>query len=398
MTAIKREYKDKFTLDGRLRPSGGGVPRGVVTEKKVLAVRDLLEGYNRGDRMATAKLEEALTTSDAIFSAAYLATLNFVDNYDAYDRTWSEIAGVRSVPDFRPATLYSLNRQWTDGNGATQILNSYGAAPVIPEGTPYPYAYISGDVTQGASVTKKGFKTDWTLEARINDGFGALDRLPDEMLVVSTDTEADEVWGALVTQKTAASNFVSTTIPDPLGGANIVVPANAPLSRNAILAGIQQWGLRTVNGRRQQNRGNAFNLVVPIGVGLFAEYILSQVLTGITTGAATTLVGQYDVTRPNPLAGISVIEDEHVTGTQWYLVPKKGSTVRPVLERLTLKGYETPQLFVDNHVGSFVGGATVSPFEGNFDADVITLKLRQFGGGVLWDLGVGVVYSNGTGS
>lgn len=397
MTAKVREYKNPFNLDGRIRESGGGVPRGVVTEKKVQAVRDLIEGYNRGDRMKTATLLEALTTSDAVFNAAYLATLNFVDNYDAYDRTWADIAGTRSVSDFRPATLYSLNRQWTDGNGATQVLNSYGAAPVIPEGTAYPYAYISGDVTQGASVTKKGFKTDWTLEARINDGLGALDRLPEEMLLVASDTEADEVWGALVNQKTAASNFLATTIPDPLGGSNIVVPVNAPLSRNAILAGIQQWGARVVNGRRQQNRGNAFNLVVPIGVGLFAEYILSQTLTGITSGAATTLVGTYDVTRPNPLAGISVIEDEHVTGTQWYLVPKKGSTVRPVLERLELKGYTTPQLFVDNHVGTFSGGATVSPFEGNFDADVITLKLRQFGGGVLWDLGVGVVYSNGTG-
>ena len=57
-----------------------------------------------------------------------------------------------------------------------------------------------------------------------------------------------------------------------------------------------------------------------------------------------------------------------------------------------------PQLFVDNHVGTAVGGGAISPFEGSFDADVITLKLRQFGGGVLWDAGIGIVYSNGTGS
>jgi hypothetical protein len=390
MTAL-REYKNKFTLDGRIRPTLG------VSEKKVAAVRDLVEGYLAGDFRAEATLKEALTTSDAIFNLAYLTTLNFVDNYDAADRSWTEIAGNRTVPDFKPATLYSLNRAWTDGNGNTQVLDSHGAAPVIPEGTPYPYAYISGEVTQGASVVKRGFKTDWTLEARINDGLASLDRLPGEMLQVSLDTESADVWGALVNQKTAASNYLTVTIPDPLGGSNIVVPPNAPLSRNALLGAIQQLAQRTVNGRRIQVRGNAYNLIVPIGVGLFAEYILSQVLTGIQGGSAPT-VGIYDVTRPNPLAGISVLESEWVTGTQWYLVPKKGSTVRPILEHLDLRGYQTPQLFVDNHTGNFAGGGSVSPFEGSFDADVITLKLRQFGGGVLWDAGIGIVYSNGTGS
>lgn len=392
-----RTYKDNFTLDGRLRESGNGVPRGVVTKRKVEAVRDLVEKHNRGSYLATATLLEALTTSDAIFNLAYVASLNFVPNFDAADRTWTQIAGTRTVPDLKPVTLYSLNRSWNDGNGPTQVLNSHGAAPVIPEGTPYPYAYLSGDVTQGTSVTKKGFKTDWTLEARINDGLGALDGLPEAMNQVALDTEEDEVWSALVNGKTSASNFVSTTIPDPLGGANIVVPANSPLNRNAILAAIQQVSQRTINGRLIQVRGNAFNLIVPVGTGIFAEYILSSVLTGTLSGSAP-LVGQYDVTRPNPLAGITVIESSYVTGTQWYLVPKKGSTVRPVLEHLDLRGYSTPQLFVDNHVGTFVGGGTVSPFEGSFDADVITLKLRQFGGGVLWDGGAAIVYSNGSGS
>lgn len=393
MTAKVREYKNKFTLDGRIKTMNG------VTPKKVEAVVDLMERYNEGSLVAGATLHEALTTSDAIFNLAHLANLQFVPNFDEAERNWQQIVTGpnRVVPDFKPVTLYSLNPAWTDGNGPTQVLDSHGAAPIIPEGTPYPYAYITGETTQGASVKKRGFKTDWTLEARINDGIGAIADLPSQMLQVSLDTEEADVWSALVNGKTSASNFVATTIPDPLGGANIVVPANAPLTRNALLAAIQQLALRTVNGRRIQVRGNAYNLVVPIGVGLFAEYILSQVLTGIQ-GGSSPLVGIYDVTRPNPLAGITVLESEWVTGTQWYLVPKKGSTVRPILERLELRGYQTPQLFVDNHVGSAVGGGAISPFEGSFDADVITLKLRQFGGAVLWDAGIGIVYSSGAGS
>lgn len=383
MTA--RVYKDKFTLDGRLKKTLG------VTPKKVKAVQDLYEAYKAGDFQAEGVLKEALTTSDAIFNMAYLANLNFVPNYDEADRNWSVVAGTRTVNDLRPATLYSLNRSWTDGDGATGVLDSHGAAPVIPEGTPYPYAYISGEVAQGASVVKRGFKTDWTLESRINDGLGALDNLPSEMLQVSLDTEEADVWGALTTQKTAASNFIATTIP----GSVTPVPVDAKLSREALIAAQIQLSNRTINGRKIRVT-NGYNLVVPVGQAIFANFILNQTLGQINTNpAAGTAEFVYAFNGPNPLANITPVESEWVTGTEWYLVPKKGGTVRPVLERLYLRGYETPQLFVENHQGAFVGGATVSPFEGSFDADVITLKLRQFGGGVLWDGGAAVVYSQG---
>lgn len=386
----ERKYKDNFTLDGRVRPTNG------VSKTKVSAVRTLLEKHNAGNKIATATLHEALTTSDAIFNMAYLATLNFVPNFDDAVRNWQDVAGVRTVPDLKPATLYSLNRSWTDGTGPTQVLDSFGAAPIIPEGTAYPYAYISGDVVQGASVVKRGFKTDWTLESRINDGLGALDELPGQMSIVALDTEEADVWGALVTQKTAASNFLATTIPGPLA-AGTPVPINAPLSRDAVIAAMIQLGNRRINGRRIQVRGAAFNLVVPIGQALFANYVLNASLATIQT-STTAPIQVFDYTGPDPLSSVSVIESEWVTGTQWYLIPKKGTTVRPVLERLELRGYQTPQLFVENLTGNFIGGGPVSPFEGSFDADIITLKLRQFGGGVLWDGGAAVVFSTGTGA
>ena len=103
-----------------------------------------------------------------------------------------------------------------------------------------------------------------------------------------------------------------------------------------------------------------------------------------------------NINGANPLGAVTVIEAEQLSGSEWFLLPKPGATRRPVLERLNLRGYLTPQLFVDNHVGSAIGGGAISPFEGSFEADVITLKLRQFGGGVVWDAGKAIVYSNGT--
>lgn len=384
---LLEKYEDKFTLDGRLARVRH------VSEKKVEAVKHLLEAHLSGDRIKSAILHEALTTSDAIFNLAYLANLNFVPNFEAADRNWQSIAGTRQVPDLKPVTLYSLNRSWTDGNGNSNVLSEHGAAPRIPEGTAYPYAYIAGEVQEGAGASKKGLKTDWTLESRINDGLGAIENLPDQLLEVSLDTEEEEVWGALITQLTAASDLDGGVTYE-----GVTVPANAPLTRDSLIQAQAELGAREINGRKIKVTGG-FNLIVPIGRGQYANYVLNTTFGSFNTNpAAGTANRVFAVNGPDPLAGIDVIESEWVDGTEWILIPKKGATRRPVLERLVLRGYETPQLFVDNHVGSAVGGGAISPFEGDFDADVITLKLRQFGGGILWDQGLAVVRSSGAGS
>src|SRR5690606_21948242 len=108
----------------------------------------------------------------------------------------------------------------------SNVLGPNNIAPVIPEGTAYPYAYISGDVAQGSGVVKRGFKTDWTLESRINDGIGALEALPSEMLTVALDTEEADVFGALTRDgKGANSVLAGGKIPN-----GTEVDPNAPVS------------------------------------------------------------------------------------------------------------------------------------------------------------------------
>lgn len=383
MTA--RTYKDTFTLDGRLNPAAHG-GNGVVTKVKVKAVESLMQAHLNGDYVASAKLREVLTSSDAIFNLAYLANLQFLPNYDEAPRTWTQIAGRRTVPDFRPATLFTLSRSWTDGNGDTQIFEN-GAAPVIPEGSAYPFAYISGQSAQSGKVLKRGFKTDWTLEAQINDGVNSLDRLPSEMLEVSLDTEEAEVYEALTGGVTSNSELDGGDVPT-----GVTVPPNAPLSRDALIRAIYELKNRTIEGRKVQVSGG-YNLLVPVGQGEFAQFILNLTFDQVQDGSFILNVQGY-----NPLAGISVVESEWVTGDEWYLMPKPGATRRPVLEHLELRGYTAPQIFVENVTGNFVGGGAASPFQGSFANDSITLKLRQFGGGVLWDGGLAVVYSDGSGA
>lgn len=382
--AQKREYKNKLTLDGRLKLVNG------VTERKVAAVRDLMEQHLMGNRIATGTLHEVLTTSDAVFNLAHLATLNFVPNFDEAPRTWRQIAGTRVVPDFRDVTLYGLNRSWNDGDGnESKVIGAHGEAPVIPEGTVYPYAYISGDTVAGARVQKRGLKTDWTLEARINDGLGVIEALPEALNEVALDTEESDVYTALTTKLPITSDLAGGLVPT---GATVV--PNAAFSRDAVIRAVIELGERKINGRAQKINPS-FNLLVPVGKAVFVNFVLNQTLVSADKGSDP--VYKYQINGYDPLAGVTVVETEWLTGEQWALVPKPGASRRPILERLELRGYQTPQLFVDNHVGNFLGSASVSPFEGSFDSDSITLKLRQFGGAVIWDSGKGIVWSTGLG-
>lgn len=380
---MPKEYKDKFTLDGRVRKVPG------VSVAKVKAVQGLQERHLAGDKIATATLHEVLTTSDAMFNYAHLATLNFLPLYDEAPRTWRQVADTRTVPDFKPATLWTIQRSWTDGDGESNVIGAHGEAPTVPEGMPYPYAYITGVSDQSAKITKKGFKTDWTLESRINDGLGVLDELPRMMLEASLDTEESEVWTPL---STAGVALAGGSIPSSSTG----VPANAPLSRDALIRATIELGDREIAGRKIQVRGG-LNLLVPVGVGVAANFILNQTLLGFESQGTPNYIYQINGGY-NPLGNITVIETEFLTGTQWKLLPKPGATRRPVAQRLELRGYASPQLFVENAQGSYVGGGAVSPFEGSFDTDSITLKLRQFGGGVVWDSGLAIVTSTGAGS
>ena len=386
---MAKNYKNTFTLDGRLKPGA------FVTEAKVRKVKDLFERHLSGDRVASATLQEALTTSDAIFSFAYLTNANFIPDYDEAPRTWTQVAGTRTADNLKPLTLYSLTFNWTDGDGDSGVVKNVGGrnvAPVVPEGTAYPYAYIAGQTSQGAGAVKRGFKTDWTLESRINDGLGAIENLGPEMLKVSLDTEEADVYGALTTQVGAGSALAGGTVPT-----GATVPANAPFSRDALIRALIEAAEREINGRKV-GTASGYNLVVPVGQALYVNFVLNTALGQIReVDGSDTFV--YSVNGYNPLAGVSVVESEFVTGSEWYLVPKPGSLRRPVLERVTVRGFETPTLLVEANGGQVVSGSTSSVSEfASFTSDVITLKLRQFGGGVVWDGGAAIVYSNGTGA
>jgi len=370
-----REYRDKFTLDGRLKPQLG------VTKAKVKAAQALMERALQGDIRSDAILREAVTSTDAVLNVAHLVNLEFVPQLDKVERNWSELATVRTVADFRPAALYSI---FGDLNGSG--IDENGAAAVVPEGNPYPHVTISGQESMYSKLAKRGVRFDYTWEARINDAIGFFAGLPAELLGLTVDTEYAEILDALINGTSATSALAGGTLPD-----DTIVAPNAPLTPDALWQAIREESNREINGRKI-GRATGYNVLVPVGVKDFIDFQIRRTIISITDGAIT-----YGPGDQSALANVTTIESDRLSGNEWYLLPKPGSTRRPVLELLRLRGYETPELRVNGLTGSYVGGGSVSPFEGSFDSDVISYRYRYVAGGALWD-DTYIVKSDGSGT
>lgn len=376
------EYKNNFTLDGRVKAVLG------VSEEKVAAVADLVERTMQGDYIAQGTLKEAMVSTDAVFNVAHLASLNVLADFPEEDRKWSQIATTRPVQDFRPVTLYSLRPDWSAG-GTLGDGDPRFVAPRIPEGANYPYAYLEQEVSQEqGGVVKRGFKTGFTFEAFINDAVGFLQALPESMKQIALDTEEWEVFTALITGVTAGEQVAGGVIPD----GTTTVTANPVFSRAALIRAMIELSQRTLNGRKMIVSGG-YKLLIPSGQRLWVEYILNNVaLDGFTSGGFDFSINGY-----NPLSDITVIESEFIPANNWYLLPNANQARRPILELLRLVGHELPELRVQGNTGTYVGGGAVSPFEGSFDNDSADFRLRMFQKGVLWTKEL-VIWSNGSGS
>jgi hypothetical protein len=252
---------------------------------------------------------------------------------------------------------------------------------------------MTGEESNQGGIVKRGFKTGFTFEAFINDSLGFLQALPEAMRQIALDTEEYEVFNGLISNLGDNQQLDGGTIPGY--PANEVVAPNAPFSRQALTRAIIELANREINGRKVVLTGG-FTLLIPAGQKLYVDYILNNVTVvgGTTTNGGTTQ--QFTINGYDPLAGITVIESEYITGQSWYLLPKSTGG-RPLLELLRLAGHELPELRVENATGSYVGGGAVSPFEGSFDNDASDFRLRIIGHGILWTPDL-IIWSDGSGT
>lgn len=371
-----------MTINGKALPAG-------VTPATLTHMKGLLEGTLSGDRAKKGLLESHLTTGDSsIFSLAYLANTQVLPLFAEAPRVWNQIATTRAYPDFETPKLYTINPVV---EGFARPLTEPGkpnnVPPIVPESSVYPHFTFEGELLIGGKLHKRGGKFSLSWEKIVSDAANILPQIPQLITRFFLDAEEWEVFGTLLAsvgddQQLAAGANVdgSTTV------------ANAPLSREALAQAVTQLNQRTVDGRRVQVNGG-YRLVVPYGQGDVARfYINNLTVSEINDTPLTIAVQGY-----NPLAGITVVESEYITGQAWYLLPAPGSTIRPVLELMKLQGHEEIDLRVDGATGTYVGGGTPGPYSGSFDTDDASLRGRYPLKGANWTPDL-VVWSDGSGT
>lgn len=371
-------YDDQFTLDGRIKPQHG------VTAESVKRAMRLLEAAKRS-RVEEARVAELFTTSDLGFSVAHLASVNLIPQLDEELKSIEGLAGTRTVKDLNPVVLRGLiGSGGFEGAGVDQ----YGAAAIVPEGTPFPIVTAqSTEESYWSQVVKRGVAFGVSVESLINDLLGELERLPEQLLAIVVDSVYADFFAALLS---ASKELEVVTLPD---GTTTVV--NAPLSSEGIIAATVALENRTINGRKI-GRVNDVNVVIPTGMARFLEYDLAQFGRVISVQDGSLTLGP-DREIQALMPRLNIVESDRVTGTNWYLYPKPGTTKRPVIETLKVRGFEAPEVRFHSDSGQILGG-NVSGFRaGSFDADVSRLRLRFFGGSVLWD-DTYVVHSEGDGN
>lgn len=378
LAELLEQYRDKFTLDNRIRPQAG------VTQESVARARELLSKARRS-RVEEARVAELFTTSDIGFSVAHLSSAIAIPQLEEELKSLDGLAGQRTVKDLNPVVLRGvIAGAGFEGAGVDQ----YGAAAVIPEGTPFPIVEArSTEEAHFSSIVKRGVQFNVTVEALINDLLGELDRIPEEFQQIVFDSKYADILGALLQ---ADQYLEAVTLPD-----GTTTTPNAPLSAQALVAAAVALENREVNGRKIGRVGTV-NVVVPMGAARFLEYDLAQFGRVIAVqDGALTLSPDREIQALLP--ALNIIESDRVTGTEWFMYPKPGTTRRPVLERLNLRGFESPEIRFRSDSGQILGGSVSGFRAGSFDADVSSLRLRFFGGAVLWDP-TWVVRSNGTGT
>jgi hypothetical protein len=379
---LLEKYKDQFTLDGKLKPQVG------VTKEKVRHVKGLFEKAQAGGFRAEAELKELFTSSDASYSMAHLLNIQTIPQLPEEIKEVDRIAGKRTVRDFNPVVLRSLIAGGIEGAG----IDSRGAAAIVPEGTPFPIVTVKSDEESFyQKLSKRGVRFDFTFESWINDLVGELEAMPEEILKITKNTIYAEIFDAL---DEASQELQGAELPD-----GTIVAPNARVSALAIIAAVVEIENREINGNAIGSIGS-YNVFVPKGRKRFLEWDIAQlgrIREVQRPEGDVTIVLAPDADLQALFPQLTIIETDRLTGSAWKIAPRPGTTLRPVLERLSLRGYENPEIRVRSDQGFLPGGGKIGLFEGGFDADTASFRYRHITGAVLWDdTYVGI--SDGTGA
>lgn len=359
---------ESFGLDANLTMSGEGpaARRRRVRERArsnpgyrraLTEAKSLLEAAWAGDRVASIRVNEAMTTSDLFKSAAgEVLDVELLQAYDEQPVQWNKFAARTTVRNFKPKRL-------------RELIGSTATLARVPEHTNYPEA--KHDVAERQiAVAKFGEQFGYTFEARVNDEIGELQAVPGGWATKARYTEDDAALESLANPVTGAPSTAFFNA------------GNGNLGTGALTADRLQTAITTVSTKRDKNgrlrTPGPLQLVVGPALQIAAERILN------TTEIRSTDANGNTVITTNPLRGkVTLTVLANLPGTAWFVIPMP-TAPRPAFYVAFLAGFETPDLRYKADQGQ-IGGGDVPVDQGSFDDDTIYYRCRHIVGAASGD-------------
>jgi hypothetical protein len=340
------------------------------------------------DGMSSAKwtylLKEAETTADFPYLFGTVLERSLYAKYKAQTPDWRDYIKVGTQNDFRPAWLLGVN-------------GLQGTLPQVALRGEYPNdgALVDGKVQIILAKYGREFGLAW--ETLINDDLGAFSDLAERFATAAMRSE----------YKFATQLYATATGPNPaLFGAPILpplYPAGAPTVTNLFsgsgsVFSITNLGAAAAAMRRfvdydgQPVIFDGFELVVPpvLEIPMLQSLNPANIIQsgGDSTAGAKPQIRSSSNTVPmlnitghvNPY--LPIVD---LTGRPtWYLFGKLTNSGYAARVNF-LRGHETPELCMKNPNKIALGGASMSPLEGDYESDAIRWRIRHIFGGAVVD-------------
>lgn len=343
-------------------------------------------------------LKEAETTADFPFLFGTVLERQLYAKYKAADPDWKSYIKVGTQNDFRPQWLigvYGLQA----GLGQVQLRGEY----------PNDSNLADGKVT--ISLAKYGREFGLAWETLINDDLGAFSDVAERFALAALRTEYRFATQLYAQAAGPHASLFGAPIVHPIDGKNVSNLFNAANKLNVvqadgtIVATTPDFNIDTLSAAASQMRQfvdaenepvifDGFELVVPPSLEIRMLQALNPANIIQSGGDATAgvkpsirsssnTVPQLNITgHVNPY--LPLVDTSGNANKTWYLFAKLTNAGYAARVNF-LRGHEAPELCMKNPNKIALGGATMSPLEGDYESDSIRWRIRHILGGTQVD-------------
>jgi hypothetical protein len=364
-------------------------------EEKFTKFCGLIQGTSGHSRVARQIiLKEAETTSDfpTLFGTVLERTIRA--KYKLVTPEYSSYVKVGTQNDFRLAWDMALY-------GNRSLL------PVVKERGDYKYGSALSDGKFVIGLQKYGRRFGLAWEAIINDDLGAFSDIADDLILSSKNTRSNYVTklyagasGPLAFTAGTGAQSIQTGLFSAAGTHPIDGGSFANYQTGYTLNATNLSAVITALKSQKDYDGNPimfsrFKVVVPVGLEFRLMQILSNnllIATALTSNSASAN-GVLGTTSENILAKypidpvtnpwLDIVSGATYGPYSWYVfgAPVDGDAIR----FNALRGHEAPEVCQKMSDKITLGGAPISPLEGDFDSDSVEWRVRDIFGGTTTD-------------